>query len=93
MHFTVAFSGNAGTPGEKFSRRDGERRRFGGRAASARALEPFTAPACVERSVRAHIISVFRNATGNKTSYVYGLAAVSVILKTEKMTVPMEGSI
>ena len=48
MHFTVAFSGNAGAPGEKFSRRDGERRRFGGRAASARTLEPFTAPACVD---------------------------------------------
>ena len=39
---------------EKFSRRASERRRFGGRAASARALEPFTAPACVERSARAH---------------------------------------
>ncbi|MBQ5684936.1 MAG: hypothetical protein IIV27_04775, partial [Clostridia bacterium] len=32
---------------EQFSGRDGERRKFGGRAASARALEPFTAPAYV----------------------------------------------
>ena len=39
---------------EKFSRRASERRRFGGRAASARALEPFTAPACVRRCARAH---------------------------------------
>ena len=27
----------------------GERRRFGGWAASARTLEPFTAPACIEK--------------------------------------------
>ena len=40
---------------EKFSRWAGERRRFGVRADSARALEPFTVPACVE-GVRGRII-------------------------------------
>ena len=56
---------------EKFSRRASERRRFGGRAASARALEPFTAPACVRRCARAHIKELGRQLLSSTT---FGLA-------------------
>ena len=60
--------------GETFSRGASERRRFGGRAASARALEPFTAPACVEQCARAHksqFVRGGRDLLGQKKSTLF----------------------
>ena len=45
-----------------FSRRDGERRRFGGRAANARALEPFT--------------TTFSLSNGNLFEVLFGVAGI-----------------
>ena len=59
--FFVLSCSAAGKPGETFSRRDGERRRFGGRAASARALEPFTVPACVGWCTRPYIFQFYES--------------------------------
>ena len=68
-----------------FSRRDGERRRFGGRAANARALEPFTAPACVKWCPRAHIkelgkqllsLTTFSLSNGNLFEVLFGVAGI-----------------